>query len=817
MTSAFIIQVQPQLQSDPNEETTALLRVIIYKIDSTTFGDNIPLIPQWSGPPHAIVQVQAILYASLAASLFSAFLAMLGKQWLNRYTSIDMRGSAIERSQNRQRKLDGIVTWYFDTVMESLPLMLQFALLLLGCALSRYLWEINTTVASVVIGVTSFGVASYTFFIIAGTASISCPYQTPGAHTLRRVPPLALSALRSAFPHSYTVRKVGTWRSTVTNNFGYSVKCIALSSATILVSPIFLLGCLAVDIYLLGRATVRTSVANAPGWFHWARGWDPQTATLDLRCISWMVQTSLDKTVRLSTLKLLATVTTMGNFDPALVSVCFDIFTGCVSIINGKVVVLQESEELAALSVLCCLRALSHPTTMGPASGVFEDMRRQYIKTFPIDTNFKDLPYSHCFYMVHNIFHPSMDTTKGDSLTTRWHPHRPKIQWSDHELSGTEHVALLELGRFEHQRKRPQKVPRWILRYAHHLLSQDPLPSTSVIADCLSIILTDLGRPIPNDTTLDERHVAVPYKYPPFLPRTSARLNEVSDLIAKELKKMAQVGDRDRIWFKRKAIITLLPYSVWRERDGDHRMTDAFLGVVRVSDGGAIMTRAITGLLSNAAPDFPNRIVALMSPHADWVWSQLDANTVTRWTEAALAVPYTEEVGQSVVDTLLQIASNGHLEPFIPVSMWAWLKKGPSLPPICDGRKMGAWGHVVHRVRELGDVEILGSYFLLVWSEWNIIYGEGLPEMCASIREDLGGIGMGRHREVLIKRLDHILGQLDMRTGQFDSRFGLLRDQDPLLYHIPRAKEQYGELREVLLKVDRKASEVLASTPFRID
>ena len=103
VTSAFIIQVQPELQSDPNEETAALLRVLIHKIDNTTFLDDVPTIPQWSGPPHAIVQVQAILYASLAASLFSALLGMLGKQWLNRYISIDMRGSAIERSQNRQQ------------------------------------------------------------------------------------------------------------------------------------------------------------------------------------------------------------------------------------------------------------------------------------------------------------------------------------------------------------------------------------------------------------------------------------------------------------------------------------------------------------------------------------------------------------------------------------------------------------------------------------------------------------------------------------------------------------------------------------------
>ena len=66
--------------------------------------------------------------------------------------------------------------------------MLQAALLLLGCALSRYLWEINTTIASVVLGVTSFGVLFYLFIVVAGAASMSCPYQTPGANILRHTP-----------------------------------------------------------------------------------------------------------------------------------------------------------------------------------------------------------------------------------------------------------------------------------------------------------------------------------------------------------------------------------------------------------------------------------------------------------------------------------------------------------------------------------------------------------------------------------------------------------------------------------------------------
>ena len=130
---------------------------------------------------------------------------MLGKQWLSRYESSDMRGSAVERGQNRQQKLDGIVAWYFNHVMESLPLMLQGALLLLGCALSRYLWDISIVVASVVIGVTSFGLVFYLFIIVAGAASESCPYQTPGSHILRHLGPQVWSTIRSVLGKSVVI------------------------------------------------------------------------------------------------------------------------------------------------------------------------------------------------------------------------------------------------------------------------------------------------------------------------------------------------------------------------------------------------------------------------------------------------------------------------------------------------------------------------------------------------------------------------------------------------------------------------------------
>ena len=109
---------------------------------------------------------------------------------------------------------------------------------------------------------------------------------------------------------------------------------------------------------------------------------------------------------------------------------------------------------------------------------------------------------------------------------------------------------------------------------------------------------------------------------------------------------MAQVEDPDQIWSKRKAINALFPYAVWRERGGDHRMVDAFLGIARAPNIGILVTEPIvTALFDGASPGSSTRVVTLVSPYVRWVMPGFNKNTVTWWAAAALAVPYTEEVG----------------------------------------------------------------------------------------------------------------------------------------------------------------------------
>ena len=93
----------------------------------------------------------------------------------------------IERSGDRQRKCDGLEKWPFRFIVESLPVMLQIALLLLACGLSQYMWSINTSVAHTVISFTIFGILFYIGVVVAGTSSYECPFQTPASMALRHL------------------------------------------------------------------------------------------------------------------------------------------------------------------------------------------------------------------------------------------------------------------------------------------------------------------------------------------------------------------------------------------------------------------------------------------------------------------------------------------------------------------------------------------------------------------------------------------------------------------------------------------------------
>jgi len=196
ISGAFVIDIRSKLEPDSSERSEIYLRAILLSLNPSAAPGEVPMAPPaWSGPPGGIVEASNLLYASLVMSLLAAFVAMLGKQWLNRYLR-HAGGSVIERCGDRQRKFDALERWPFRVFIESLPIMLQIALLLLTCGLSRYMWSVNVSVARLIISFTAFGVLYYLGILTVGTSWYECPFRMPAM--------MAFAYLRDAIPKLLT-------------------------------------------------------------------------------------------------------------------------------------------------------------------------------------------------------------------------------------------------------------------------------------------------------------------------------------------------------------------------------------------------------------------------------------------------------------------------------------------------------------------------------------------------------------------------------------------------------------------------------------
>ena len=136
---------------------------------------------------------------------------------------------------------------------------------------------------------------------------------------------------------------------------------------------------LAIDVCHLGQAMIWSLVAfdlamigSSVGFARRIsstpeEGLDQQTTVLDLKCISWMFQTSPGKSVHLSTLKYLMTMTALGDFDPTRL---FGVFIGRVNLDNHNTVI-HELGELATISAV-------FPLDLPPSFGYGSDFRCPY-------------------------------------------------------------------------------------------------------------------------------------------------------------------------------------------------------------------------------------------------------------------------------------------------------------------------------------------------------------------------------------------------------------------------------------------------------
>ena len=294
-------------------------------------------------------------------------------------------------------------------------------------------------------------------------------------------------------------------------------------------------------------------------------------------------------------------------------------------------------------------------------------------------------------------------------------------------------------------------------------------------------------------------------------------MEQISIVIYHKLETLVEAGDPRVIHSKHKPINGLVPYAIRLAQGGQQAgMVDLIMRASGASRSNNDQTRLwdridpyISHIFDDSSPPSSNQAIILVSPYVLWNFQPYAESAVTaRWVAAVSTVPCGGgEFVPSVVQKLLEIAADDSLRSCIPLDVWEWLKERPTLPPCCPGRRSGELQDVADHIRKLEEIEVLTSYFSLVWSEW-----ETVPSWClSSVRKDFDGIGVWGNRQDLVERLDHILGQLcrGLRyLEQHDARI----DED----HVQQRRKRYGELKEELLEVDRGAMDTLTRMPLEL-
>ena len=270
------------------------------------------------------------------------------------------------------------------------------------------------------------------------------------------------------------------------------------------------------------------------------------------------------------------------------------------------------------------------------------------------------------------------------------------------------------------------------------------------------------------------------------------------DLITKQLTTWANAHDQDTHYRNRKAIAALFPYTVWQERYRQHPETfNAFLHAANALGSYGFLWHCVQPFMKTLLNDTSNvsltRAAMFASPYIHWRrWDFRDL--VQAWVATASTIPKEKELAPSVVDALLQIASSDLLPPGNHGDVWSWLTLRPSLPPICKGRYWGRHPDVMQQVRGLKDIEILKSYLLVVWSEWDFLWD--LSTTCECIREEFSGVEANSHRAELVQRLDEVIEELDKGLEYLQRDRPGLREGG-----LQRRKGQYEELRRILKEI----------------
>ncbi|KAG8903568.1 hypothetical protein FRB99_003119, partial [Tulasnella sp. 403] len=175
VNTALIVFTFDMLSPPNDAQTVALLKLIALGRTNLTANDFEP--PPFT-PTSVAVRVNCFFGASLACSLLASFGAVLAKQWVSHFAR-DHPGTLETQGRWRQRKLNGVARWHFQNVVETLPILLQIALVTFIAGVIDFLNSLNRVVTAIVTLFCAAGIVAYGVSVIVATLDPECPFQTP--------------------------------------------------------------------------------------------------------------------------------------------------------------------------------------------------------------------------------------------------------------------------------------------------------------------------------------------------------------------------------------------------------------------------------------------------------------------------------------------------------------------------------------------------------------------------------------------------------------------------------------------------------------
>ena len=109
--TSFYLYLVPQLKPGTGDETVALLRVILYNMNKTAFGGDVPTLSDWERPPAGSFHARTLLLACLCVLLLCGVYILTIKFLAGGY-ALARRGKFLDRLVHKVLFLMYQILWF---------------------------------------------------------------------------------------------------------------------------------------------------------------------------------------------------------------------------------------------------------------------------------------------------------------------------------------------------------------------------------------------------------------------------------------------------------------------------------------------------------------------------------------------------------------------------------------------------------------------------------------------------------------------------------------------------------------------------------